>query len=416
MAFRIPSPIAGASVGALAWLTSQAAVAKVPVALESNTPTLSRVVALAVEHSEVTIGRSELRASESWYVGARLFPMQNPYFEITGTHSNRVGSDGTLFNAAAWLPFEITGQRSSRIAEAKAYVGVHAQELEERQARARAAAVRAWGHAVVEVERIRTLSEIAASAQTEARAFRARRDVGDATERDAQLAEVEYARHNVLVEEARVSLAAAMGELHRLTGKRWTPPEHAPVRVDIDFQRVSPERAAAHSPLVRVLRAQADFFAQTDVKWSREAAGPVSLMLSGGQGTTGETVVGAGVAWALPTFRRFQGERARALAERERALTQAQAVRHDVEVRLETIVREFRSMRDALAVLDTQALPAAGAARLAAERMFQMGKIDILSVLVSRRDEALLRLRHLDMAEQEWSLLGDWVELSGALP
>lgn len=380
-------------------------------------PTLDRVLALAVERApEVAVGRSALRASESWYVGARLWPVQNPYIEVTATHNNRIGNQGTLFNAAAWLPFEVTGQRSSRIAEAKAYVDVHQIELERSRAQARAAAVRAWGRAVVETERIRTLGEIAGSAQAEAKAFRARRDAGDATERDAQLAEVEHARHDVLVEEARGSLTAALGELQRVTGQSWKPPATAAIRADTLFNRPNPERAAAQSPFVRASRAQADFFARTEAKWSSEAAGPVSLMLSGGQGTAGETVMGAGLAWALPTFRRYQGERARAQAERDHALVQAQAIQKEIQIRLATIMRQFAAVRRAISVLDTQALPAAGAARAAAERMFQMGKIDILSVLVSRRDEALLRLRHLDLAEQEWELVADWAELSGAMP
>jgi outer membrane protein TolC len=139
-------------------------------------------------------------------------------------------------------------------------------------------------------------------------------------------------------------------------------------------------------------------------------------MLSGGHGTTGETILGAGVAWTLPTFRRFQGERAKAQAERERSLVQAGTVQREIEMRLTTLVRELDAVRRAISVVDKQALPAARAARAAAEQMFQMGKIDILSVLVSRRDEVLLRLRNLDLAEQEWALVADWVELSGVMP
>ena len=139
-------------------------------------------------------------------------------------------------------------------------------------------------------------------------------------------------------------------------------------------------------------------------------------MLSGGHGTAGESVFGAGVALSLPTFRRFQGERAKAQAERENALTQAGTIQRDIEIRLTSLRREIDAVRGALSVLDDQALPAARAARAAAEQMFQMGKIDILSVLVSRRDEVLLRLKRLDLAEQEWSLVADWVELSGVMP
>ncbi len=48
--------------------------------------------------------------------------------------------------------------------------------------------------------------------------------------------------------------------------------------------------------------------------------------------------------------------------------------------------------------------------------MFEMGKIDILAVLMSRRDEAQLRLKHLDLAEREWDLMANWTELTGSVP
>ncbi len=406
-------------IGATVTSIANAQVLEVPdnTLRSTQVPTLNRLIALAVEHApQVVVGRSALRASESSYVGGRQWPVQNPYFEVTATRSSRAGNQGTLFVGAAWLPFEVSGQRSSRIAEAKAYVGIHQVELEQSRALARAAAVRAWGRAVVETERIRTLEPIANSAESEARAFRARSDAGDATERDAQLAEVEHARHVVLVEEAKAALAGALGEMERVTGQPWMQPLNANVHPEAVLERMRPRVAAGQSPFVRASRAEADYFGKNESKWESEATGPVSLMLSGGRGTTGETVIGAGVAWALPTFRRFQGERARAQAERERALSQSNATQREIETRLTTTIVELASVRRAILVLDQQALPAAHAAREAAEKMFSMGKIDILSVLVSRRDEALLRLKHLDLAEQEWSLLGNWVELSGALP
>jgi outer membrane protein, heavy metal efflux system len=380
-------------------------------------PSLARVLQLAVEKApDVVIGRSALRSSESSYVGARLWPVQNPYVELYASNNNRVGSQGSLFQGTLWLPLEVTGQRGARLGEAKSFVATHQFELERARSQARAIGFRAWGRAVVEAERIRTLGELEQSAKAESKAFRARRDAGDATERDAQLAEVERARHEMLVEESRGSLQAAMGELERITGQIWATPRDATIRVNARLERTSPREVAAHSPFVRVSRAQADYYAQVDEKWSREAVGPVSLMLSGGHGTAGETILGAGLAWTLPTFRRFQGERAKAQAEREHSLIQAGTFQREIEIRLTSILRELEAVRRAMSVLDNQALPAAHAARAAAEHMFQMGKIDILSVLVSRRDEALLRLRKLDLAEQEWGLVADWVELSGAVP
>jgi cobalt-zinc-cadmium efflux system outer membrane protein len=379
--------------------------------------TLPRVVALAQQNApNVVVGRSAKRASEASLVGARVWPVQNPYFEITATRTTSSMRDGTLMLGTAWLPFEVTGQRGRRISEAESFVAMH--ELDVHQARAQAAgsAIRAWGRALVETARIHTLQEIAASAGSEARAFRARRDVGDATERDAQLAEVELARHRVLVEEAKVSLHSAIAEMRRLTGRNWYVAPQAHVRAGRDLDKLDPALAAAQSPFVKSGRVEADYFSRQDERLSSETLGPVSLILSGGHGTTGENVFGAGVAISLPTFRRHQGERARAQRERDRAMVESDVTRKDVERRLSAIVQEARGVRQIAEVLDTQALPAAQAARRASEQMFEMGKVDILSVLVSRRDEALLRLKQLDLAEREWDLIADWAELTGVVP
>lgn len=383
----------------------------------TETATLSRLVALAQQNApKVVVGRAATRASQASVVGAKLWPVQNPYLEVTGTRTTHSSRDETMLLGSLWLPFELTGQRGRRISEAQAYVALHELDVQQARAQASGSAVRAWGRAVVESARIQTLLDIAASAASEARAFRARRDVGDATERDAQLAEVELARHQMMVEESKVALQSALAEMQRLTGRTWYVPPQNHVRAERDLNRLDAATAAERSPFVRVGRAEADYFARQDERLSSETAGPISLMLSGGHGTTGENILGGGVAFTLPTFRRNQGERARAQGERDRALIQTDVTRKDLERRLVAIIQEARGVRQIEEVLDGKALPAAKAARSAAEQMFEMGKVDILSVLVSRRDEALLRLKQLDLAERGWELLADWAELTGVVP
>lgn len=378
---------------------------------------LQRAVALARENAPaVLVGRAAMRTSQTSLIGARLWPIQNPNLEVTGTRSTTPAADSTMFLGTAWLPFEFTGQRSKRIARAEAYIDMYGLQLAQAQAMATAIAVRSWGRAMVEAQRIHTLSEIARSAESEAKAFGVRRDVGDTTEREAQVAQVEFARHKMLVEEARVSLASAIGELRRVTGREFRFEAANNVRPDYNIEKLRPDAAAAESPYVQANRAEAVFHEREEATLAAEATGPISLMLSGGKGTVGETTLGAGLAFTLPTFRRFQGERARALAERDRAYVQASTTRKDIEAQLVTVLNETRSLRRASAVLETEALPAARAARLAAEKMFEMGKIDTLAVLVSRRDESLLQLRRFDFAAREWELMADWIELTGVVP
>ncbi len=379
--------------------------------------TLPRVVAAARDLApQVAIGRSVLHASRSALVGARLWPMLNPYLEVTASRTANRSNSETLVMGTAWLPFEVSGQRSRRIAQAEAYVGIHEVYVRQASAEASAAAIRAWGRALVAAGRIGTLSEIAKSAESEVKAFRVRRDVGDTTERDAQLAEVEFARYLMLIEEAKVAFDAALGEMRRLTSRNWQVLQQDEVRPRRNLDQLNPSQAAAQSPFVQAGRSEAEYHSRSELTLASEATGPLSLILSGGHGTLGETVIGGGVGFTIPSLRRKQGERAQALAEQERALKQADITRRDIEARLITILKEARGLRRSEDVLDGQALPAAHAARRAAERMFEMGKIDILAVLMSRRDEAQLRLKHLDLAEREWDLMANWTELTGSVP
>ena len=380
-------------------------------------PTLERVLALAMSRApELRISQSTVEASRSSLVGARLWPVQNPYVEVVATRGFGGLGQGTNLTGTAWLPFEISGQRGRRIDEAESLIGMKVADLERTRANVRAAAVRYWGRALVESARIQTLTQIEASAEAEAKAFRARRDVGDATERDAQLAEVERARHGVLIEEARATLDGAMGGLTRLTGRKWLVPQALKVHPPLKIENLRASIAAAQSPLVQAPRIESNFYAKVDARLARDATGPLSVIVTGGRGEVGETLLGAGLGWSFPTFRRFQGERARAQAEQQRSLFESGVIRKDIETQLETIIREITGTRRALAVLENQALPAARAARQAAEGMFRFGKIDMLGLLVSRRDEALLQLSRLDLAEQEWNLAAVWAELTGEVP
>jgi cobalt-zinc-cadmium efflux system outer membrane protein len=345
-----------------------------------------------------------------------MLPLGNPYLEVladrgSAANGKAVGVTGTL-----WLPFEVAGQRGRRIDEANAWVDVQTRTQTAVAAKARAAAVHAWGRAVVGDERIRLLQEIYASAEQESAAFRTRCAAGDATERDAQLADVERARLLIELESARVAREAAGAELRRLTGLEWTLQSRERVVPPTQLDGIEPARVAAEAPSLDAMRAEARYYGQSAKRYEREALSPISLIVSAGHDDVGETRVGAGLGVTFPAFRRNQGERARAQAEQTRVSTQVAVQARDIEMRLTQIAAEWAGTRRAERLLLDTALPIARNARQATESLFTAGKLELLAVIVSRRDEALLRLRHLDLAEREWELLAAWTDLTGKLP
>jgi hypothetical protein len=282
--------------------------AKLP--FEGETPTLEKVLTLARERApEITAARAELQASQAAKVGARVSPVLNPYLEVVADRSTRSGitRDVTL-TAQLHTPLEVAGQRGRRIAEADSYIQWNTTSFAQTRAQVTGVAVRSFGECVAWTARYETLSELLASAATEAGVMLARRDAGDATQRDAQLAELERARIAVQLEETKASLASALSELTRLTGFRFGPPSTAHLFPPVQLS-APPSNFARTAPTVQYFEAEASFHAQAEERLDRERIPPVTVILQGGRGDLAETRLGLGLAWSFPISRYNQGER-----------------------------------------------------------------------------------------------------------
>ena len=80
------------------------------------------------------------------------------------------------------------------------------------------------------------------------------------------------------------------------------------------------------------------------------------------------------------------------------------------------LTSELSELGRAFEIVTHTALPAAERALAAAKETYRVGKGDMLSVLVSRRDFSALSLRRLEILDKSWQLLGDLVEITGELP
>lgn len=383
------------------------------VSFGGEVPSLSRVIAIARQNSPpVVVGRAQVATARAARVGAGLPPVGNPYVELTGERalagSNRsVGINGTL-----WLPLEIAGQRGSRLAEADAQIKFQGSALALSRSLAVADAIRAYGMTLVGGERLRVLGELIEVARSEASTNEARYRAGDATAQDARLSQLDLARYSVMLEEARADVAASFAELARVTGIVYdTPP-----KATLQAPTIAGDTGVDRSPLLSVSRAEAAYHAKSKERWEKEAAGPLSLMLIAGTDEFGEPKAGGGLAYAFPVSHRFQGERARAEAERSRALIEERVNRKLLQARVVGLRRELEQVKRALQVIQETAEPAARAAVDASMDMRRAGKGDLLALLTSRRDLALLRLRRTDLLQREWNLTSDLAAITGASP
>lgn len=382
-------------------------------------PTLARVIALAREQAPaVALARADVGVARSTYVGARLGLVGNPYVEVVASRGGNGTTHDVNLAAQLWLPLDIADQRGVRMAEADALVDWQEAGLTNSRAAAVGEAVRAFGTMVVAAARVHTFEAIAQASRVEAEIYEARLKAGDATVQDAKFARVELARNAVMVAESRADLTHALGDLARLTGTRFVAPGTSIEAAEPPPMAAAPlsERTAAQSPVVKAHERAAVYFARSRDRQAREAIPQASLIVMAGRGDYGEGRLGGGLAWTFPMLRRNQGERARADAERLRAVALRDVHARVIASTLEGLVAERREVRRALAELRDSAEPVAEEAIEAAVAMQSGGKGDLLKVLTARRDLALLKARRLDLLQREWSILSDLAALTGEVP
>lgn len=403
-------------------LCAQTAPSGAVVAAPSSTAqidTRARLRSLIAEAKqkapEVSMARASLTSSRSALVAGRMAPLQNPYLEVTAERGNKDVTKDVAINGTLWLPVELSGQRGSRQREADDFISLHGALVETARAKAAARVVRAYGFSAVAAERHAVISELLVSARKEAELMGERLKAGDAIARDASLAAVEAARHEVMLAETQAELLRAQGELSELLGTaelEAVPPAAPPSLSDRDFQAVKVEQ----TPHSQALRAEARFYTSSAERLGKEGQSALSLGLVAGRGDYGETRLGGGLAYAFPVFRANRPERARAAAESSRALEEKRVQESLTLRRLKLIRLEQEQVARAIDSLTVTALPAAERAVSAVQETYTAGKAEMLAVIISRRELSSLALRRLELLEQNWLLVSEYVEITGDLP
>ncbi len=364
---------------------------------------------------EVSVAQASLTSSRSALVNGRMAPLGNPYLEVTADRGGKGVTKDVAVTGTLWLPVELSGQRSSRKREANDFISLHAAFVDQARAHAAARAVRAYGYSVVADERTAVLSELLTSARNEALLMAERVKAGDAIARDASLAAVEAARHEVMLAETQAELLRARGELAVLLGHEASPqlPRMPPPSLGArDVRTVKVEQ----TPNARALGAEARFHSSSAERLAREGQSPLSVGLVAGRGDYGETRLGGGLAYAFPVFRANRAERARATAESQRALSEKRVQEEVFVRRLKLLQQEQEQVERALSTLTSTALPAAQLAVSAVRETYAAGKAEMLAVLLSRRELSALSLRRLELLERNWLLVSEYVEITGDLP
>lgn len=379
---------------------------------------LDEAIKRARKHAPLSVeAEGQVAVARTSQLGARVLPLGNPQIEVIAGRQRFAEFE---FDAKLYLPVEVSGQRGARIAESEKLIGWSGTSRDERLAQLTGEVTTAWGMAVVSAARVKQARLAAEDAQREMEWVSARQDLGAATIAERSFAEAEVARWFQVGAEADVGLGQAQTHLAQLVAMpRVDLPEPGAVPAPV-FRFAAEEPLLAHmlevAPALRALGAESQFWGASVVRLQKERTPPVSLVVSGGRGDLGEPRVSGGLAWALPTFRRNQGEIGRAQSEASRAEAVLGATREALVTRLRGDWRVLVAAREALERLEKVGLPANERLVEAATASWRAGKSELVQVIIARRDLASARLRRLDLVETIWRMYGDIAALMGELP
>lgn len=383
-------------------------------------PTLEVSVAEAQRRSEPVVrAEAEVGVARAGQLGAKVSKFGNPYLDLQVDR----GSTTKDVQALAYLytPMEIFGQRGARMDEAEAMKHWRDVGLTDAKSVATGQAIASYGSILVAAERLVIAEKGEQSARAEASYFEGRFAAQDATVYDRSLAQAELSRWLQTKAEAILKLTDAKVNLLRLTGNvAWNDPATSvaplPPPLHHDWSKAFVRQVAEKSPALRSNRAESVYWEQSKKRWQAERRLPIELLLIGGRGDPGDLRLGGGLLIQLPVFRRFQGDIAKAEANQAYVQQVQPVIRTTVEARLDGAHQALMSMLEALQNLDNYGIPAGEKAVEASFESYKRGKIDLLQVLLARRELALAKSRRLDLLESAWRAYADLAAVSGDWP
>jgi len=367
---------------------------------------------------EVQVANRLVQEAEALRVGQGVpFPTNPRFFadyrplaiELAGQPGDprngyNLGLDGT---------FEVSGAGFARVEEAERRVALAKAELTQEQASAAARAWTAWIEVQLAEQRVARVQEVLEVAERVASAARQRVNAGVAGDPELTTVEAELAIVKSQHLEATRRQHAARLALAQVTDLD-EPLELAPSALEpgaVEDEGTLLQRALERRPELTTLKARLAVLDAMDARLFRESLPKVGFNL-GLDAAPASPVFGyLGLSVELPVAQRNQGPRAVAAAQREteRARLQAQLRRVQREVALAR--RNYESRRAQIAVLTTEALPAARRTQQLIEQGWRAGRFDVFRLTTATRDALRLEQERLETLLAAWT---DFIELQRA--
>jgi cobalt-zinc-cadmium efflux system outer membrane protein len=375
------------------------AVPSLALAQSPQPLTLDHALELAThQNPEVLIARAREVEARGRLTTASVRLANNPDLDLfLGSRQLSAGGSTPEVDVSLFQRVEIAGQRGLRIASATAQIAQRSADVEMAALTARAATAGAFYRAL-HAERSRELASQAEQlADDVANAAQARFQAGETAILDVNLARVEQAR-------ARRDRLAAEGQLERACGELreiLALPPDSPVAVDGDWPGATPPpldsllARVADRPDIRALTAGVT---EADADWrlTRAATRPDLIAGLGLRREGGEPIAGAHIGFSLPVFQRNAGVQASAAARLDAARLSLETRRRELETRLRSAYKQYMAAVEALSALTAGGLPLVEENEQLARESYQAGKLNLVDLLVIRRQGVAARGETLD--------------------
>lgn len=358
--------------------------------------TLDQVLELAArQNPEVLVARAREVEARGRLTTASVRIANNPDLDLfLGSRQQAVGGNTPEVDFDVLQRVEIAGQRGLRIESATAHITQRSADIDMAALTARAATSAAFYRALY-AERSRDVARQAEQLVDDVgRAAQARYEAGETAVLDVNLARVERARARRDRLSAEGLLERAYGELREILAL----PADSAVAVIGDWPDATlPSLQAlllrvADRPDIRSLTAGVT---EADADWrlARAMRRPDLVAGVGLRREGGEPVAGAHVGFTIPLFQRNAGAMASAAARIDVARLALDARRRALKTRVRSTHKQYMTALDALTA---DGLPLVEENEQLAAESYQAGKLNLVDLLVIRREGFAARRETLD--------------------
>lgn len=380
--------------------------------------TRERVIELARKRAPaVRIAETRVEESRGKLVGARVLLPENPALEVMAGPRWANGRT-TDIEALLAVPIQLGGRRDKRIAVANAAVDRDTQLARDTQRTTVGVALAAYYRTLAAKGRVELGQARKVLADDLLKTANERRRAGDVAQLEVNLATAEVARAESEILSAEAGLTRARAELAVGLGLGAGDAFAVDGKLDdrTPFDAVLATRQVAERPDLRAARAEV-VGTRSDVALADASRFPdLSFRVGYKREDEGTDIVLGGFAISLPFFERNQGPRAESRARRARAAVELDALQSAVAIEVEATRAAYQTAVASVQRLAEKGLPLAMQNEDMARESYRVGKIDLATLLLVRREALDTRREHLER-QLEAALAGvDLTVAVGVMP